>query len=559
VANEKQTLTFSAFGIKTMGEIRFAKISDTICLVSLTKIFKNRNIDFHSTCGTLVRREKLRADPLFFFASDEAIVFPGKESFFSCVAPFSAFSGDFLFAALQKPPFPLIIELLIIVWENFFVRASVKLVCILLCLVLTLSLTACFGESSSSSSKTDLAKRASSVKPPFNEVMSGYESLATKRSDFSIEMALSLCQIAQNELAAITARGQIDMLRIQSDGKVYTDGSFSCVGSDDRVKSTYDQIKKIDDPDYSASEDALSAFLGGKTYYNAQLGFSDGVYNLKLARCQTDTKKQLSSFWGATDENELPKLLDSKGIDLDVSLSGYLMTIFLSQLGSPKNWSKSDTADKYFDVDNVRYTYSFLFDEEKLHKIAFDYLKRFIGVVKKVDAIADYADAYEEVEPYLSQWVKVGLSTVDAYVGYDKKPFEMRTGVKIDINIPLGELNVVLSSLIDDPKDLEDVSTAVDMAVAVLKLCGTKGETDAIGITFDLSLREKFSYNKKTVSISSVNFDLFLPLTTTKEGRVVYVYHQEEEDPEANPDQPDDGSPAPSTDAQTPEEDERNT
>ena len=406
-------------------------------------------------------------------------------------------------------------------------KKTLRALCVVLCLTLVLTLAACFEDFSASGQKKSAedSKRAAAIKPDFAVAMKNYVDADVKKSEFSAALDLSFCQ-TDNEgaLTAIVAKGLIEMNRTQVDDQVYTEGkAFMSPHSDDRVEAGYNTVRRLKDNSYSASSDEIARFLSGKTYYGVRLGYDDDVYNLKAGYYNAKTDEPIKRYWGAAEGKVLPDVLQNVGVDVDLTVSNYLMTNFLAELGSPNNWSKADLADKFFDVDKSRFLYSFVIDEEKLHRIVFDYLGRLISAVQDVDMIADYAAAYDDVLPYLQKWIKVGVSTVQVDVNYDKYPVKIETSFTVELNAPFAEVETVLSTIIHDRKDLNDVLTLLDLAVLTLKPCGTKGESSTIGLVLETTLQETISYNKKTVTFKDADQELFLPLDVEKEDRTVYT------------------------------------
>ncbi|MBR1747232.1 MAG: hypothetical protein IJ735_03340 [Clostridia bacterium] len=430
-----------------------------------------------------------------------------------------------------------------------------RIMCASVCVIFLLSLTACFGDSGS---KVD--NRASTVKPAFDEAMKNYDNSTEKKTTYAADVILSIYQRYQGAVTPIAAIGEVAVTRVRSQDKIYVETEIDIdEDSDNRVESLYRTFRNLVTTDYDPSTDNVDLFLSGQTAYRAKLGYTGSVYNLKAGYYQK-SGSAVKSVWLATDKESLPHFLKSQGIDLEMTAPELLMANALSELGTPQNWSKKDSADKYFDTSKNHFLYAFSLDREKMQRILFDYLGRLVSAVEGVRPLADYADAYDDVLPYLQKWINVGNSSVNADVNYGKYPDAITTDLRVSADIPYNDLCEVLRYFIHDEKDQPDAFDLVSNLMNVLSVCGTSGQENTIGLSIDVKVREKIAYGKSNAALDKVDPDLFLPLDENKKDRKVYLYSAPQdpdepssEDNSADPGQDDASSPSATlSDGQTP-------
>lgn len=436
-------------------------------------------------------------------------------------------------------------------------KKILRIVCLILCFSMLFSLSACFGESSSTGGKSqsESAKR-SKIKPDFDEVMENYNSAESKKSDFSADLNISFYRNdATNDYAAVSAIAKLNLTRTKKDDRVYTIGDVRIAQDTSNIfVNTYNTIRGSRDKTYNPADDLVASFLDGVTYYGMQLGFADGVYNVKAGRYLVENDQEQKTVWGAADETELPRLLNSRGVDIDMQISNYLMTILLFELGSPSNWSKEDAADKYYDVGHKCFNYSFLLDEKLLHRITFQQLSKLITAIEGVEFMSKFVDAYDQIEQYFKRWFSIGHSTVNAAVNEDKQPISMDTSFKVEINVPLSDLEEVLTLITPD-----EATSIVNAARLLVGPRGTRGQTDTLGIAIEFNLHERISYSSKSVSLKNVDEDLFLPIDAETYGRrMVFSAKPQKEQPDvpAEDEQPDDAENGNKANDQEPDSDE---
>lgn len=406
-------------------------------------------------------------------------------------------------------------------------RSLVKIVSLILCLVMAAALFACGAEEDN---------RSNIVKPDISKALNDYEQLNIKRSNFAASFSFSLFrnlldkQTNKRELvpASITERLSLD--RIVNGDKIYMDGDLRTSQIDEQIYNLYTALRNFvasmgNGPKYDPAEDDIATYLNGTTHFDMRLGYADGCYNLKASYEDGSTDPQ--SFWGATDDENVDKLISLLNLDLDVTLSDYLMTSGLMDLTNASEWISGDAASKYFSTVSNKFIYNLTADSDKLYALIFSYVDK-LAEAFGAEEYAEDLQKFHRVLPYLKKWVSVGPSSVDATVTSSGLPDKMTTAMRVNVNINLTELDEVLYILF--PKDKKDLMVMVNFAVVFLSLRGVNGEENTLGIAFDLLLEENFLYGAENCALDSVDADLFLPVSEENENRYVFLVKDEEQD-----------------------------
>lgn len=373
-------------------------------------------------------------------------------------------------------------------------------------------------------SKTPRSDEFKVAKPDFNLAMENYENAPVKKS--SLEGKIVLTFHGKNTDVTKRTAGQALILnRIENNGKIYMDGSLNSCDLNDTINALIKAAKISidtlgDKRTANILKDALN-YLDGTTRLQFSSGYDgSSSYNFK-GSVRTGSKN--NEIYYATDDEFISYELLKNKINAEIKISDYMMFSTFVDFSSSANWINEDTASKFFNAANNICNYEMSARSEKLYNYILGLSQKYIAGLDP-EKYASEIRKYNECLVYMKNWLKIGDSTVSATVNSDNLPVTMNTSIRISLDIPLNELQTVIN-IICNEEDAKKITTVVDK-IKTAGFRGLNGEEERIGISFDVSLSEKFYYDEESVSLSNIDADLFINAKETKPGRISYIINE---------------------------------
>lgn len=373
------------------------------------------------------------------------------------------------------------------------------LVC--LCATLVLATVACdlFGGGSTEDNRNNI------VKPNISKAQQDYDALSTKASDVTASATVAFFnRNAKKEVVSTEITENLSLKRIRSGNKFFAEAELTTTDCDDSIVALYKQIRQLvstEDKPYSSTDDPVAEYLEKSSSLSVALGY-ENCYNLSA---EYVSKKSPAKRRYAFDDKAISDCLDGES---DFVLSSYLTASGIFDLKNAADWVSEDKASRFFSTDRNRFIYQLKADENKIKTIVINKIDKVLSLFLN-ENISD--DAYEKILKFISEWIKVNPTSVDALVSDKGLPDSTTVNFSFDINVDFAELDSLLFLAFGKDKK-EEISGYVNALATLKSVCGTNGENRTLGIRVTINEKENFFYDAKKCSFPTEAEEMFLPL-----------------------------------------------
>lgn len=147
-------------------------------------------------------------------------------------------------------------------------------------------------------------------------------------------------------------------------------------------------------------------------------------------------------------------------------------------------------------------------DENKIKTIVINKIDKVLPLVLD-ENLSD--ETYSKILGYISKWIKINPTSVDALVSDKGLPDSTSVNFSFDINVDFADLDQLLFLAFGKEKK-EEISGYVNALATLKNVCGTNGEERTLGMRVTINEKENFFYDAKKCSFPKEAEDTFLPL-----------------------------------------------
>ena len=371
---------------------------------------------------------------------------------------------------------------------------------ICLCATLIFSTVACdlFGGSAEDN-------RNNIVKPNISKAQQDYDALSTKSSDVTASATVAFFN--RNSKKAVVSTEITESLflkRIRNGNKFFAKAELSTTECDDSIAALYKQIRQLTSSEknpYSAANDPFVDYLESAASLSVALGY-ENCYNVSA---EYVSKKSPAKRRYAFDDKTVSDCLDKAS---DFVLSSYLSSSGIFDLKNAADWVSEDKASRFFSTDKNRFIYQLKADENKIKTIVINKIDKVLPLVLD-ENLSD--ETYSKILGYISKWIKINPTSVDALVSDKGLPDSTSVNFSFDINVDFADLDQLLFLAFGKEKK-EEISGCVNALATLKNVCGTNGEERTLGMRVTINEKENFFYDAKKCSFPPEAEDTFLPL-----------------------------------------------
>lgn len=400
--------------------------------------------------------------------------------------------------------------------KKYIVGALIAVVC----LVTVLTATACDG--------TEVNE--SIAKPNISTVMANYDAKSTKRTNATADVSATMYSPAANGYTPVTLTETLELVRIINGNKLFAWGNLRTASVDDKLANLITTYLRQSDSKWG---EYILEYLSKEADLKFRVGYKDGDYNVKADFNASDS---VVSFWGATDDDNLQYMLEDMGVGMDIDLAQLLAVYSLLDLSDTSSWLNADSGDKYYSNSLSSFIYNLSVDSAKLYEIIFNAIGDIVSSFG-YESYGNGLEVFNALLPYIKNWVTVGECNVDVRATKDKLPYTIDSSLAVSVNVNVIQLRDALEYIFQNDVPT-DILHYIDIISALY--CGVNGESNCVGVTFNIDIRESFSYDATSCSLDNVDGDLFLPLDEDTNGERYLFVAGSLNEPSYSPDEPDD-------------------
>lgn len=413
----------------------------------------------------------------------------------------------------------------------------------LLITVITATLSACGflnninnnnGTGNGDSINGDGSQNSVEKKPALSAVLDNYSNLEEKGSVASTLFKMSFYSDVSGSNETYSLGIKTDLTRKIDDEEIYLGVELEPYQVDDKTVGVFSAIKTTlgllietgnDLPQSENARKALTEFIGyieyinafllGKIDLSAELGIQNDDYNLLLNYCYNkDEQKEEKSSWFGVEKEKIRDLLDISQ-EANLLKTAYVSGAIFEGLSKNTDIHEKDSASKNTDAKGES-KYSISLIKSKVFEMITKYVGNFLFGEEATK------DNYDSIYESVSQWITVNEANLLGTSNSDDLPVEISSIFTINVNAPTKDIKKLVTDVFNKGYINEDTTQLINFLTGLLStyVCGTNGEKNTIGITFEVDIKETYGYKNADYDTDDVNEKLFVPLQEKEKDRI---------------------------------------